>query len=89
MAARDAAGSQTKRLHRDDLRAVQGEQPMRGPDEFLVVVIGAVRGVAHHLGHRQFRHRFVERGLQCTDERAALGDVGVIEYLDLAVVLAD
>ena len=69
MAGGRAAGVEAERAHRHDVVAMQREQPVRGTDELLVVVVAAGARIAHHFGDRQLRDRFIERVLQPAFER--------------------
>ena len=82
---RRATRRKSERLRSDDVGAVQRNQAVRGSHELLVVVVRAGVGIAHDLGDGQLGNRVVERGLQCVDERAAFGDVGVVQGLGLAI----
>ncbi len=71
--------------HRDDVRAVEREQPVRRPDELDVVVVAAGARIAHHLRDRQLADRLVERVLQAADERLTLGEAPQVDVVGLAV----
>ncbi len=85
MAGAHAIGREPERPHRDDVRAVQRDQPMRGTHELDVAVIAAGGRVAHHLRNRQPGDRLVERFLQRARERHPLDAAAQVHVIGLAV----
>ena len=85
MAARRASGGESQRRHGDDVRAVERDEPVRGPHELLGVPVRAGARVAHHLRDRKLRDRVVERGLEALRQRLALGETREVHVVRLAV----
>ncbi len=87
MAAGDPSGVEPKRVHRNDVGAVQRQQRMRGTHELHR---GAIRAlVAHHLGNRQPRQRLVEGVLQAAGEPLSVYHAAQVDVLGLAVRLLE
>ena len=79
------ARGEPERADRNHVASVQRHQPVRRPRKLHGrVAIGEL--VAHHLGDRQTRERFIQRGLQAGLQRAARGHAGQEHRLGLAVL---
>ena len=85
VAERFAPGGEAECCDRHDVRSVQRDQPVRGPDELLVVVIAARAGVAHHLRDGQPGDRVGQRLGEGARERRALGETAQPHVVGLAV----
>ena len=83
------AGSQTQRMHWNDIRAMQGQQAVGRPHKAHAAPAGqfavALELIAHDFGDGQFGNGFEQGFLQALGQRCALDHAVVKQGLGLAV----